>query len=116
MSGYGSEPTCKLGVRSVGFEGKSGRDLLGPSLSASGPIPEVMPSDERPTLRSRKTWRERTKKGFRAMFPSTEGSESMEQRFTLNQLATGYKTSRPNYPKSLVDDVLSFASSTLANR
>ncbi|WP_247505566.1 class I SAM-dependent methyltransferase [Bradyrhizobium sp. 1] len=34
----------------------------------------------------------------------------MEQRFTFNQIAGAYRASRPDYPKALVDDVVSYAS------
>jgi len=33
----------------------------------------------------------------------------MEQRFTFDQIARAYRASRPDYPESLVDDVVSYA-------
>ncbi|MGY3448195.1 class I SAM-dependent methyltransferase [Bradyrhizobium sp. USDA 4353] len=33
----------------------------------------------------------------------------MEQRFTFDQVANAYRTSRPGYPEALIDDVISFA-------
>jgi SAM-dependent methyltransferase len=33
----------------------------------------------------------------------------MEQRFTFDQVASAYRASRPDYPETLIDDVLSYA-------
>jgi hypothetical protein len=33
----------------------------------------------------------------------------MKQRFTFNQVASVYRTARPDYPEALIDDVLSYA-------
>ena len=33
----------------------------------------------------------------------------MEQRFTFNQIASVYRTARPDYPEALIDDIVSYA-------
>lgn len=35
--------------------------------------------------------------------------QTMEQRFTFDQVANVYRASRPDYPEALIDDVISFA-------
>jgi SAM-dependent methyltransferase len=35
--------------------------------------------------------------------------QSMEQRFTFDQVASVYRDSRPDYPEALIDDVVSYA-------
>jgi SAM-dependent methyltransferase len=37
------------------------------------------------------------------------GGQSMEQRFTFDQVASVYRTARPDYPEALIDDVISYA-------
>src|SRR6266481_5232610 len=32
----------------------------------------------------------------------------MEQRFTFNQIASVYRTARPDYPEALIDDIVSY--------
>src|SRR5713226_844608 len=41
--------------------------------------------------------------------PPGSTAQSMEQRFTFNQVASVYRDARPDYPEALIDDVVSYA-------